>query len=312
MEDFFSKTNYTDGDIISIIESATEESIHLDFKANGSLDNQIEKKKEISKDVSSFANSDGGIIIYGVSEVDHVANSLSFVNGNNFTKEWLEQVINSRIQPRIQGLLISPIRFDDDIEKTVYIVKIPKSPNAPHMASDNKFYKRFNFQSVAMEEYEIRDIYNRKHLTKLKISNLLHNQGGSQSIDGRLNHVDSMLRFQVKNTGNAIEELYKLEIYIPKDFYLNYHNANPIRPFLIREEPNQMVFSVPNKSPLFQGEETTIAEAGIKVSTRTLHLLREPGIKIKLYYCNGFEEKIFDLNSILTYGGILLNEHDWG
>ena len=63
MEDFFSKSSYQPEDINNLIESAAEESIHLDFKASGSLANQNESKKEIAKDVSAFANSDGGIII---------------------------------------------------------------------------------------------------------------------------------------------------------------------------------------------------------------------------------------------------------
>ena len=42
----------------------------------------------------------------------------------------------------------------------VYVINIPKS-NTAHQASDKRYYRRYNFESVAMEDYEIKDIINR-------------------------------------------------------------------------------------------------------------------------------------------------------
>lgn len=56
--------------IESLIANEVEENIHLDYKASGALGKKDEKKSEIVKDVSAFANSDGGIIIYGLTEED--------------------------------------------------------------------------------------------------------------------------------------------------------------------------------------------------------------------------------------------------
>lgn len=50
---------------------------------------------------------------------------------------------------------------DTNPGKVLYVVYVPQSNRAPHIASDKKFYKRFNFQSVPMEEYEVRDSANR-------------------------------------------------------------------------------------------------------------------------------------------------------
>lgn len=120
------------------------------------------KKAEIAKDVSAFANSDGGIILYGIEEQEHKAHALPYIDGNTYTKEWLEQVIQDNIQRRIEGLKIFPIRDNGDITKSIYIVKIPRSSNTPHMSADKCYYKRNNFRSVKMEEYEVRDLFYRE------------------------------------------------------------------------------------------------------------------------------------------------------
>src|SRR5690349_7755872 len=46
-----------------------EENLSLEYKASGALDPLDESKKtEITKDVSAFANSTGGTLIYGIAE----------------------------------------------------------------------------------------------------------------------------------------------------------------------------------------------------------------------------------------------------
>jgi predicted HTH transcriptional regulator len=199
MKDFFEKEEYTERDILSLIEGKVEELISLEFKSGDSLGFEPGKKKELSKDVSSFANSAGGLIIYGINENNHVAESISFIDGNTITKEWVEQVIHSNIQRKIDGILIIPVRFENDVSKTVYVIKIPVSNQAPHMASDNRYYKRYNFQSVPMEEYEVRNLYNRLQKTDLSIVGInLERQSYTGGGGDIYNDADFEIRFLVK------------------------------------------------------------------------------------------------------------------
>ena len=122
--DFDKKDSYSIEDIKSLITNEVEENVHLDYKAAGALAKEDKKRMEITKDVSAFANSDGGIIIYGVSEKDHRPDKITPVDGRTYTKEWLENVIQL-IQPRIEGITIYPIRIDN-LENSVYVVKIPR------------------------------------------------------------------------------------------------------------------------------------------------------------------------------------------
>lgn len=318
MNDFFDKENYSEEDIKNLIDIEAEESVNLEFKSGDSLANSDGKKTEIAKDVSAFANSDGGIIVYGIAEKDFKANSLVFVNGKEFTKEWLEQVINSRIQKRISNVRIVPIRFFGDISKTVYVVKIPASNGAPHISFDKRYYKRFNFQSVAMEEYEIRDLFNRKQKTEIEIGDILFVQGTSALGAERLRYVEYLVRFQIHNIGNTIEDKFKLEVYIPKDIVQN-DASNEMKKHKIRDEGIISVYSVPSVSPIYQNEITTVVNGKITINKISLQLLEHPGIRLKAYYSSGMKEKTFNLLDTLTYrtnafeqNGHLLKNQTWG
>lgn len=159
-------TNFTEAALLALVANQVEENLHLDYKGADSIQKTDGKKKEISKDVSAFANSDGGTIIYGIREFDdalrkHLPEKIDPIDRIIISKEWIEQVINSNIQPKIPSLLITPIQITSSVNHVAYVVTIPKS-NTAHQASDKKYYKRYNFESVPMEDYEIKDIINRQ------------------------------------------------------------------------------------------------------------------------------------------------------
>jgi hypothetical protein len=146
------------------VDQGIEESLTLDYKASGSLAKTDGKKSEITKDVSAMANSAGGIIIYGIQEHQdrdkrHLPEKIDPIDRSQFSKEWLEQIINN-IQPRIDGVIIHAIPITSTPTGVIYIVEIPQS-NTAHQATDKRYYKRYNFESIAMEDYEIRDVMNR-------------------------------------------------------------------------------------------------------------------------------------------------------
>lgn len=207
-------------DVGKLIIDGVEESLHLDYKACGALAKTDGKKKEISKDVSAFANSDGGVIIYGVKEFDdpdkrHLPEKIEDgFDPPDISKEWLEQVITSNIQPKISGLIIRPIPTGID-NKVIYIVNIPKSSTA-HQARDKRYYKRYNFESVMMEDYEIKDVMDRGKVAIIEpvfAERHLPNYKDGQSA--------YELQVKLANTGKVIVKHFRLEISLPKDFILD-------------------------------------------------------------------------------------------
>ncbi len=160
-------SEWTISDLQALIDNAVQESLTLDYKASDALEKSNVSRNEISKDFSAFANSAGGQIVYGIIEHNHVPSNID--NGHDpdvISREWLEQVVNSTIKPRLQGVIIKQISLNNGW--VAYAVEIPQATTfAPHQASDNKYYKRFNFQSVPMEDYEVRDIFGRASAPEL-------------------------------------------------------------------------------------------------------------------------------------------------
>lgn len=149
----------TIADLHRYIENAIPESINLDYKDSRALNG---KPGEIAKDVSAFANADGGIIIYGIKEEHHRPIELDAgVDHLTKTREWLETVILTNITPTLDNFEVIQVELSDS--NSAYVVSIPKSVRAPHQERQNKrYYKRYNFCSVPLEDYEIRDIMNRR------------------------------------------------------------------------------------------------------------------------------------------------------
>lgn len=162
-------SSWTEQELQRYIDDEIEESTTLDYKAAEALSKG--KKDEITKDVSAMANADGGILIYGLREHPtkrHVVEKLDPIDRTKFSKEWLDQVINN-IRPHIDGLTIYPVPLSSGVYDVAYVVDVPKGETA-HQATSLKYYRRRNFESVAIEDYELRELMSRASSPKASAS----------------------------------------------------------------------------------------------------------------------------------------------
>jgi hypothetical protein len=161
IEDFFRKKpkEVTNEDLNAFLTRKIEENLNLDYKA---IQAYYDFDK-LSKDVSAFANSEGGLLILGISQ-DKIKKGKAVVKvlpkeltwGEEIlSKETLEDNLVGKIQPRIDGIKIQPIREGNGSMRVIFLIDIPQSKSRPHMASDKRYYKRLNFRKTPMEHFEI-------------------------------------------------------------------------------------------------------------------------------------------------------------
>jgi hypothetical protein len=140
-----------------------KESLHLEYKASPAVDKASDSKKlEMARDVSAFANADGGQIIYGMTENDdHEPAGLDEgIDGGVYPAIWFEQVLQQHVTPSIPNLRFIQIPLATKPMVAV-VIEIPATKGDPHQVSDGKYYRRHNFNRLPMEHYEIRDAMRR-------------------------------------------------------------------------------------------------------------------------------------------------------
>lgn len=207
--------NWTESRLQNFITSEIEESLTLEYKAAEALDRNETKKKEITKDVSAMANSAGGILIYGIAEHSaenkrHLPERITPVDRRKYPREWVEQIIQA-IRPRIDGIVIHSVNLSSGENDVAFVVEIPQS-NTAHQANDHRYYKRFNFQAVPMEDYEIRDVMFREqtpHITLnflIEITSLITEEG---------NKINHNLIIQARNNGSAFAQYVACFLDVP-------------------------------------------------------------------------------------------------
>ncbi|MCU1500472.1 MAG: hypothetical protein JWM47_4425 [Acidimicrobiales bacterium] len=103
----------------------------LDFKAIPPK-NDADGKREFCKDISAFANADGGDIIYGISDKAGNANALKGITDctGDGLKRRLLQTLEAGVEPRVQGIQMES--FPLTAGGFVFIVRIPASLDGPH------------------------------------------------------------------------------------------------------------------------------------------------------------------------------------
>src|SRR5215204_651299 len=213
--------NWTETRLQNFITSEIEESLTLEYKAAEALDRNETKKKEITKDVSAMANSAGGILIYGISEYAdperrHLPEKITPVDRRKYPREWVEQIIQA-IRPRIDGIVIHSVNLSSGENNVAFVIEIPQS-NTAHQASDHRYYKRFNFQAVPMEDYEIRDVMFREQTPNITLSFLIQITSESQN-----------LVIQARNNGSAFAQYVAVFLDAPVQILQSIENKMNIK-----------------------------------------------------------------------------------
>ena len=156
-------------DILQLIENGIAESKTIEYKRELPK-NSDEGKKEFLADVSSFANSEGGDILFGVEAESGIPTKLSNLDIADNDKALLqyESIILDGIAPRIK----CEIRIIDNNDVKVLLIRIYKSWNKPHRVeykNTHKFYSRHSTGKYLLDINDLRNAFLSSNQTTEKI-----------------------------------------------------------------------------------------------------------------------------------------------
>jgi hypothetical protein len=161
----FAKEVWTEADVLAIAAS-DEEGLYLEFKRPAALND----KPEIGRDVSSFANADGGTIIYGIAENPKAPHDIEPVDPTLRTRESLEQIIDSNIIPKVRGVRVSTVHSSGSTGR-FYVVDIPRAAVGAHQSTtDCVYYRRQNTSKYRMSHYEVMELSRRSESPMLFVT----------------------------------------------------------------------------------------------------------------------------------------------
>ena len=184
----FHDSGWWNRELKRMLEEQQPEDLHLDYKDKWSLlprgkggggVNKQKRANDVSKDVSSFLNSDGGVLIYGVPEDQGSdttggapvplaeSDRIGFKQGE-IDKETIENLITSNIQPKPGPDLFQIIEVEHG-SRIIFVIEVAVGIGDVWQAKDKRYYKRFHYKAEAMEHYEINMARDRDISPSLKL-----------------------------------------------------------------------------------------------------------------------------------------------
>lgn len=180
------------------ISNQQEETLHLEFKSiNNANLKSSDDKRNLAKALSGFANSDGGIIIWGVDArkndegVDCAGGTKEISQLNMFISR-LQELTGEAVNPLVDGVLHKEIARDAG--KGFAASYIPPSDAGPHMAKlgEDHYFKRSGDGFYRMEHYDIEDMFGRRRKPVLRLVTSLRGIG-----------MNAEIVIGIKNTGRG-------------------------------------------------------------------------------------------------------------
>ncbi len=155
-----SSQRLTATDINRFVETGKSEDTTLDFKLEPYKAGD-DGSKDFVKDITAFANSQGGHIVIGIEEQEGIAVAVKPITNFDWDREILrlENLCQDRIEPKVMGIEIYTIEIDTG---DVLVVKVPKSWTAPHRAQSKKsktFYQRHSRSISEMDVSQLREAF---------------------------------------------------------------------------------------------------------------------------------------------------------
>lgn len=147
-------------DLQKLVTDEVSEITRVDYKSSLQI-NTGDEKREFLNDVSSFANTKGGYLIFGVQETAGKPTVVTGIPIDDTDSEIrrLDNLIRDKIVPRIPGVHMKEIQVAD--KKYCIVIRVPQSWAKPHMVDmgSPKFFTRNSKGKYPLDYHEIRSVF---------------------------------------------------------------------------------------------------------------------------------------------------------
>jgi hypothetical protein len=189
-------------EIGEFIQLGQEEHLHLDFKTVNSANlRNSDDKRNLAKCLSGFANSSGGIMVWGVDArknaqgIDCASATVEIAPIRLFVAR-LNELTGEAASPIVEGVRHKSIAVTRDSGFAATLV--PESDSGPHMAKlgEDRYYKRSGDSFYRMEHFDLEDMFGRRQKPRLSIILDSRPSGNDSTIQA--------LHFSFRNSGRAV------------------------------------------------------------------------------------------------------------
>ncbi len=158
-------------EIHKLIDDKALETPTLEFKSGAALSRSGSHPKEMVKDISAMTNAAGGRIIYGIAEdgekrAKHAA-KLAPVVDPSITSDWITQILTSHTSPPVRHFEIESIEAEGG---RIFVIDVRQGDTAHQSLYDCIYYQRIGAQAAPMQDFQIRDVMNRRASPALEIN----------------------------------------------------------------------------------------------------------------------------------------------
>lgn len=164
----------TKSDVQVLVSAETPEGQELEYKRDLPRKSDDEKR-EFLADVTAFANSSGGIILFGVDEAGGIAVAAPGVPMASMDAEILrlENLLRDGVEERIPGIRMQAVAVS--ATEAVLLIRVPRSWAGPHMVSykgSTRFFGRNARGKYQMNVGELRRAFDESSATHARLRSL--------------------------------------------------------------------------------------------------------------------------------------------
>jgi len=237
-EEIFEKLK-RDGEsaIDRFIEIRQAESFYLDFKRSedgGRGPKKLTEKDQnhFAKAISGFGNSEGGVLVWGVSaskDVDYADVAKAKIPIENVARfvGWLNETVSTRTVPPHTSVQSHGIDIGGN--RGFVVTLIPKSERAPHQAiPEEKYYLRAGSSFRTVPHAVLAGMFGRRPQATLGEQYGIKAIKISEANGGRVSELEVSLEFRIYNQGpvTARELFSDIRVSVPDESRIYFANIN--------------------------------------------------------------------------------------